>query len=363
MPPAPNPAAAAPHFQLPGDPVSIVPYGAGHINDTYCVTCRHAATQTRFILQRINSNVFKNPAALMENVQRVTAHLAAQVAGQPDAARRVLTLIPALDGRAFHVDSGGSYWRVYRFIEAARTFEAVESPAQAFQAAQAFGRFQQMLAGLPAPPLHETIPNFHHTPTRFTALEQAIAADPANRAAPAHPEIAFALARQPLATALLDANLPARTTHNDTKFNNVMLDEATGEALCVIDLDTVMPGLALYDLGDMVRTTTSPAPEDERDLARVTMQFPMFEALVRGYLSSAGGFLTREEKENLALAGKVITFEQGIRFLADHLNGDTYYKVHRPGHNLDRARTQFKLIESIEQQEDRMRRLVETLAD
>jgi hypothetical protein len=175
-------------------------------------------------------------------------------------------------------------------------------------------------------------------------------------------EIDFALARKSITGVLLDANLPERVTHNDTKFNNVMLDDTTGEGICVIDLDTVMPGLAPYDFGDMVRTTTSPAMEDEQDLSKVTMQFPMFEALVRGYLSSAGGFLTPAEKDLLAFSGKLITFELGIRFLTDYLAGDTYFKVHRDGHNLDRCRTQFKLIESIEQQEESMNRLVESLA-
>jgi aminoglycoside phosphotransferase (APT) family kinase protein len=214
---------------------------------------------------------------------------------------------------------------------------------------------------LPPPRLHETIPDFHHTPKRFTALEQAIAADAAGRAALAKPEIEFARARKSITGILLDANLPERITHNDTKFNNVLLDDKTGEAVCVIDLDTVMPGLALYDFGDMVRTTTSPAAEDEKDLSQVTMQFPMFEALVRGYLESAGAFLTAAEREYLAFSGKVITFEIGIRFLADYLAGDTYFKVHREGHNLDRCRTQFRLVESIERQEEEMSRLVESI--
>jgi len=237
----------------------------------------------------------------------------------------------------------------------------VQSPAQAFEAAQAFGRFQSLLADLPAPRLHDTIADFHHTPKRFLALEHAIAADAVNRAAHAKPEIAFALRHQGMRSVLLEANLPERVTHNDTKFNNVMLDDATGAGICVIDLDTVMPGLALYDFGDMVRTTTSPVPEDERDLAKVTMQFPMFEALVRGYLTSASEFLTSAEKQHLAFAAKLITFEIGIRFLTDFLAGDTYFKIHREGHNLDRCRTQFKLVESIEQQETQMNRLVEEI--
>jgi len=356
-----NIGAVARQFQIRGKAASITPYGNGHINDTYCAVFVNGNAPERYILQHINGHIFKNPVALMENVERVTSHLAAQMADHPDRDRRVLTLIPTHSGQSWHVDEEGKYWRTYRFIDNARTYEAVESPQQAYQAARAFGHFQQLLAELPAPRLHDTIPDFHHTPKRFAALEQAIAADVANRAKDALAEIEFALARKAIAGVLLDANLPERVTHNDTKFNNVMLDDATGEGICVIDLDTVMPGLALYDFGDMVRTTTSPAKEDEQDLAKVTMQFSMFEALVRGYLASAGGFLTKEEKQHIAFAGKLITFEQGIRFLTDYLACDTYYKVHREGQNLDRCRTQFKLIESIEQQEERMNRLVESI--
>jgi len=354
--------AAARQFQIGGEFLSAARYGSGHINDTYCVVYEQAGVEARFIVQRVNSNIFKNPAALMENIQRVTSHLAAQAAGEPESERRVLTLILARDGRAWHVDAEGNYWRAYRFIEGARTYDAVESAEQAYEAAKAFGRFQQMLASLPAPRLHETIPDFHNTPKRFRSLEQAIAADAAGRAKLAGREIEFALARKSMAGVLMDANLPERVTHNDTKFSNVLLDDVTGEGICVVDLDTVMPGLALYDFGDMVRTTTSPAMEDERDLSKVTMQFAMFEALVRGYLQAAGGFLTKAEKQHLAFSGKLITFEQGIRFLTDYLAGDTYYKVQREGQNLDRCRTQFKLIKSIEEQEDKMERLLESMA-
>jgi Ser/Thr protein kinase RdoA (MazF antagonist) len=357
-----NVSAATRSFEIDGEFIEAQPYGSGHINDTYRLFFKNGGAPFCNILQRINHNIFKNPEALMQNVERVTAHLATIVADEPDWRRRALRLIPARDGRGWHVDAAGNHWRAYRFIEKARTYDAVESTEQAFQAGRAFGRFQQQLAGLPAPRLHDTIPDFHHTPKRFGALERAIAADAAGRAALAKAEIDFALAHKPMASVLLDAKLPERVTHNDTKFNNVMLDDSTGEGICVIDLDTVMPGLAPYDFGDMVRTTTSPAMEDERDLRKVTMQFPMFEALVRGYMSSAREFLTREEKALLAFSGKLITFEIGTRFLTDYLAGDTYFKVHREGHNLDRCRTQFKLVESIEEQEERMNRLVESLA-
>jgi hypothetical protein len=347
-------------FQIHGEFLSAEPYGSGHINDTYCARFDQGGTMVRYLLQRINHTIFKEPVRLMENIQRVTTHLGAKMTDQPGASRRTLTLINCrADGRPFYCDGEGNHWRAYYFIEKARSYDAVESTEQAFQAARAFGRFQQLLADLPAPRLHDTIADFHHTPRRFEALERAIAADSANRAQGAKAEIEFALQHQALTRVLLAASLPERVTHNDTKLNNVLLDDVTGEGVCVIDLDTVMPGLALYDFGDIVRTTTSPTREDERDLSKVGMQFGMYEALVRGYLSSAGEFLTRAEKQHLAVAGKLITFEIGIRFLTDFLQGDTYFKVHREGHNLDRCRTQFKLVQSIEEQEERMDQLVE----
>lgn len=348
-------------FQIDGKFTGANPHGSGHINDSYSASFLRDGHPVRYLFQRINTRIFKNPVALMENIQRVTAHLATQVQDITDGHRRVLTLIPTRNHQAWHVDAEGDHWRAYRFIEGARTFDTVQSTQQAFEAARAFGRFQRMLVSMPAPRLHDTIPNFHHTPLRFAALETAITSDPANRAALSTAEIQFAKTRKSISSVLIDATLPERVTHNDTKFNNVMLDDTTGEGLCVVDLDTVMPGLALYDFGDMVRTTTSPAKEDEPDPSLVSMQFPLFEALARGYLSEAGSFLTKAEKEYLAFSGKLIAFEQGIRFLTDYLNGDTYYKTSRPEQNLDRCRTQFKLVTSIEEQEDAMNRLVVSL--
>lgn len=345
-------------FEIPGSLLSAASYGSGHINDSYCAVFDEAGAHTRYLVQRINHHVFTNPVALMENVERVTAHLAAKVADAPDRARRVLSLVPARAGRAWHVDAEGNTWRIYRFINGARSYDAVESPQQARQAACAFGEFQRLLADLPAPRLHDTIAGFHHTPSRFAAFERAVTADAVGRVQSTRREIDFALARQSITGVLLDAHLPERATHNDTKLNNVLLDDATGEGLCVIDLDTVMPGLALYDFGDMVRTTTSPAREDEQDLSLVGMQLPMFEAVTRGYLETAGAFLTTDEKRLLAFSGILITFEIGLRFLSDHLGGDTYFKIHREGHNLDRARTQFKLVESMEVQQAAMERVV-----
>ena len=353
--------SVAREFQIGGEFVQAAPYGSGHINDTYCVIYNQAGTRPRYILQRINHKVFQNPSAVMANVQRVTFHLAGKLAGEPDFSRRALSLIPARDGRPFVLDAHGNYWRTYLFIEKAQCYDTVQSTQQAFEAAKAFGRFQKLLADLPAPRLRDTIPDFHHTPKRFAALESATQEDIVNRAHAAKAEIEFALKHKAMTSVLLDANLPERVTHNDTKLNNVMLDETTGEGICVIDLDTVMPGFALYDFGDMVRATTSPAKEDERDLSKVNMQFPMFEALARGYLESASSFLTNAEKSLLAFSGKLITFEIGIRFLRDYLVGDSYFKVHREGHNLDRCRAQFKLVESIAHQEDKMATLIECL--
>lgn len=360
--PTPNLRAIASAFDIPGKFVSAVPTGNGHINDSYCVTFHAANQPSRYLLQRINHQIFTDPAALMENIQRVTTHLAAKLSTQSESHRSTITLIPTCDSHAWHTDVHGNHWRVYRFIDDAHTLDIVESPAQAYKAAKAFGQFQRDLADLPPPRLHDTIPDFHHTPKRLTALEHAITTDIANRALLAHPEIDFVFRRHSLTTVLLDAHLTERVTHNDTKINNVMFDDHTGEAICVIDLDTVMPGLAPYDFGDLVRTTTSPAAEDEQNLSKVTMRFPLFEALLRGYLASAGSFLTLAERGHLVAAGKLITFEQGIRFLADYLAGDTYYKTHHPTQNLDRCRTQLQLLSSIEQQEDAMQRLVESLA-
>ena len=353
-------------FRIPGDIGAIEPYGSGHINDTYCVAVRQAGAPVRYILQRINTAIFKDPAALMDNVRRVTAHLAADLArrGAEDATRRCLTVVPTIDGASW-LDDGTGAWRVYLFIEGARTFDQIETPAQAGAAARAFGEFQRRLADLPAPRLADTIPNFHHTRSRFDVLRAAIEADAHNRAASVRDAIGFALAREPVVDVLLRAQaagtIPERVTHNDTKLNNVMLDDATGEGLCVIDLDTVMPGLVLYDFGDMCRTATRPTPEDERDLSRVRMVPGMFEALARGYLASAGSFLVPGEFDHLAFSARLITFEIGIRFLADHLQGDVYFKTHRPGQNADRCRCQFAMVESFERHEEWMNRLIADL--
>ena len=343
-------------FQIAGQLTDVTPYGGGHINDSYRAVYQDAGGTQRYLLQRINHAVFKNPPALMENIARVTAHLT----GKSSAPQRTLCLIRATLGDAYHQDDVGNWWRVYRFIENAHSCEAAQTPAQALEAAKCVGHFQRQLADLPAPRLHDTIPDFHHTPKRHAAFRAAVEADVLNRAASVKAEIDFALRHEATTRLLLEADLPERVTHNDTKINNVLLDDTTGEGVCLVDLDTVMPGLVVYDFGDMVRTTTSPAEEDERDLTKVTMRLPMFAALLQGYLEATEEFLTDAERNLLVCSGKVITLEMGLRFLTDYLVGDTYYKTQRPGQNLDRCRAQFHLVQSLEDQEEAMHHVMES---
>ena len=361
----PDLAAVASAFALLGRFRTGAPYGSGHINDTFAVMLDQAGAPVRYLLQRINPRVFTNVPALMDNIQRVTSHAArrsAEAGADADASRRALTLVPARDGLPYHRDADGGWWRCYLFIERARTHDIVDHPRQAAAAACAFGEFQRMLVDLPGKRLHETIPFFHHTRQRFETLQRTLAADSHNRAAPAHAEIAFALEHEPLADVLLDlqarGEIPERVTHNDTKFNNVMLDDATQAGICVIDLDTVMPGVALNDFGDMVRSATNSAAEDERNLGRVEARLPIFEALVEGYLSAARPFLNDAELAHLTVSGQVITFEIGVRFLTDYLAGDTYFKIKRPNHNLERAANQFALVRSLEAQRPAMEAIV-----
>lgn len=359
--------AVASRFDIFGEFQRAVPYGSGHINDTYRASYYQGGTTISYLHQRINHDVFRQPELVMDNVVRVTTHLRSKLSGQPGASRRALTLVPTLDGQAFHLDDDGNYWRTYVFIEDAQTYDLVQHPGQAYEAGRAFGGFQRQLSDLPTPRLNETIPDFHHTPKRLEALIQAIESDPHNRACLAAKEISFATQRAGMASRLVDllaaGKIPERVTHNDTKFNNVMIDDHTGQAICVVDLDTVMPGLALYDFGDLVRTTTSPTKEDEQNLSRIKMDLAMYEALLRGYLETAGDFLTDTERELLAFSGKLITYEIGLRFLTDFLLGDRYFRVHREGHNLDRCRTQFRLVELIEEEEEAMNRLAEAMEE
>ncbi len=353
--PQPNLAEIARQFQIDGDLLEAAPFGSGHINDTYLAHYRAPAGAARFIHQRINHKVFTQPQLLMENIQRVSQHLRAQILdGGGDPLRQTLTLVPAVDGRMYFIDGAGNTWRTYLYVDGSRTFDRAPHLRAVYQAAHAFGSFQRQLSALPGERLHETIPNFHHTRLRFGAFVEALHADPANRAAGVRREINFLLKREADAAVVVDllaqGRLPERVTHNDTKINNVLFEESGDQALCVIDLDTVMPGSALYDFGDMVRAGAARSAEDEPDVSQAGLDVALFTQLARGYVNAARDFLTPAEFELLAFAGKLITYEQALRFLGDYLNGDTYYKIQRSGHNLDRARTQIKLITDMERQ-------------
>ena len=357
-----NEIAAA--FPCPGTYLGEAPYGSGHINDTYRVVYEQDGQEVHYIHQRINKNIFKNVPGLMENIGRVTRHQRKKFeeAGADEIDRRVLTLVPTVDGKDYFVDAHGDFWRTYVFVEDAVGIDVIENTDQAYESAKAFGEFQCQLADMPGR-LNDTIPNFHHTRSRYNTLMQAIAEDTHGRAANVQAEIAFAKAREEIVDVVIDlmasGEIPERVTHNDTKLNNVLIDTTTGKGMCVIDLDTVMPGSVLYDFGDMIRTTTNQAAEDEPDLSKIEMNIDYFEALVNGYLETASGFLTPKERELLPFSGQLITFEIGLRFLTDYLQGDVYFKTHRDGQNIDRCRKQFKMVESMEEQMDAMQKIME----
>lgn len=364
--PTPDPAAIASHFRLPGPLVGIAPFGSGHINDTYRVTCD--ARERHVILQRINSQVFSRPELVMENFVGVTRHLAEAIrraGGDPE--RETLQLVPTRDGEPFVRDEGGDVWRVTRFIAGARTWDLVSDPEDFYQSGLGFGRFQRLLADYPAHTLHETIPGFHDTPARLETFRRQIEADPLGRVEQVRAEIDFFLARPEVAerfSALqAEGTLPLRVTHNDTKLNNVMIDEASGRALCVIDLDTVMPGLAMNDFGDSIRFGASTGAEDETDLAKVSCSMDLFARYTRGFLEGTAGSLTLAEVAELPHGAKVMTYECGMRFLGDYISGDTYFKIARPHHNLDRARTQITLVADMERKWDEMGEIVERVAE
>ena len=343
-------------FDLRGVLVGIEPFGHGHINHTYRSVYDEGGIRIRYTHQRINEQVFTRPEEVMENIDRILRHLGSKIlaAGHSDPERRCLHLISGKAGRPWVLDSEGGYWRTYAFIERAKTCEVMESDFQAESIARAAGRFLLMLADLGGPRLHETIPHFHDTSARYRKFHEALEADPLNRAASVRKEIDWVLANQErgcaIARAIREGSIPERICHNDTKANNILLDETTGEALCVIDLDTVMPGSLLYDFGDLVRTSTGTAAEDERDASRMEMRLSLFRALAAGFIGETGAIMTGGERELLPEAGRVITVEQALRFLGDYLAGDPYYRIHRPGHNLDRARTQIALVESMDRQ-------------
>jgi Ser/Thr protein kinase RdoA (MazF antagonist) len=336
------------------------PLGRGHIHDSFLV---HLGSGARIVLQRLNDRVFPDPVAVMQNVARVTEHLRARLIerGDPEPDRHCLRLLPTRDGATHHTDEEGLVWRAYPFIERSRSLAAAEVPEQAQEAARAFGAFVRDLADLPPDSLHETIPRFHHLDSRLAALEDAAARDPLRRASAVGAELAAARAAHARIVDQLGAMppLPRRVVHNDCKLDNVLFDADRDVALCVVDLDTVMPGNVLCDFGDLARTACSRAVEDERDLARVTFELDRFAALVRGYRRGAGSMLEPVEIAALPLAGPLLTLETGVRFLTDHLEGDTYFRVAREAHNLDRARVQLALLERMHAARDGMRRAVE----
>ncbi|QYM79154.1 aminoglycoside phosphotransferase family protein [Horticoccus luteus] len=352
-------------FAVRGELASAGPFGNGHINETYVAVAAEGGRGRRYVLQKVNHHIFKNVPALMENVRRVTEHVRAKVraAKGEQAAGETLRLVPAVSGAAFVQSATGEFWRCYDFIEGAHTVDRVTNEAQAREAARAFGEFQAQLADLPGGRLHETIPHFHHTRSRFEALRVAIAEDRAGRAKDVAAEIEFALAREADADVLLallaKGEMAERVTHNDTKINNVMLGDTTGQAVAVIDLDTIMPGLPLYDFGEMVRTSASSTWEDDPEAGNMHVRLPLFRALVEGYLGSeVGAVLNATERAHLGFAGKLMTYENGLRFLTDFLQGDTYYKIKHPRHNLVRTRTQFALVRSIERESEAMAAIV-----
>jgi Ser/Thr protein kinase RdoA (MazF antagonist) len=351
-------------FRFEGGLSEANPYYFGHINDTYIVHVRATNGEVhRYVLQRINQYVFKKPEEVMQNVEAVTAHLRKKiVAAGGDPERETLNLIPTVDGRTFYRTPKGDYWRAYAFIEGARTYQVAENLDHVYSASRAFGNFQRLLSDFPAARLHETIPNFHHTRKRLDAFVEAVEMDVKNRARSVAAEIEFVQQRAEETSILVDmferGDLPERVTHNDTKFNNVMIDDESGEGICVIDLDTVMPGLSLYDFGDLVRSGANPAEEDERDLSKVWVDLKVFDHLAHGYLDAARDFLTPAEVDLLPFSAKLMTFECGVRFLADHLSGDVYFRIHRENQNLDRCRTQFKMVADMEEKLDRMAGIV-----
>ncbi len=346
------------HFAVELDDDEEMPYGNGHINTTYVV-----GHKKRYILQKINTNVFHDPDAVMHNIVAVTAHLRKKVAEEGgDPARATLTPIYTVDGKSYWRAPNGDCYRLYLFIEGAVCYDQVENADQLYYAARAFGKFQNMLSDFPADSLYEVIPRFHDTRNRFAMLRDAIEENAAGRRDAVAEEIAFALEREGDTGVVLDAiangSVPLRVTHNDTKLNNVMLDEKTGEGVCVIDLDTVMPGSLLYDFGDALRFGASSGAEDEKDLDRIYFRLDYFEAFVRGFVEEVGRSLTPREAELLPFSAKLMTYECGIRFLTDYLAGDTYFRIHYPEQNLDRCHTQFKLVADMETKMDDMKAIV-----
>ena len=350
-------------FEVDDTPETFEPCNIGHINTTLMVRCDG---QIKYVLQKINTSIFKKPAELIENILNVTDFIKKKVlAAGGDPTREVLRLIPTRDRTFYTTDADGCVWRMYYFIIGAKTFQTAETPELFYNSALAFGKFQRMLSDFPADKLHETIPNFHNTVSRFADFKKALADDIAGRADSVREEIQFVLDHEGICSYITDriasGEYPLRVTHNDTKLNNVLLDNKTGEGVCVIDLDTVMPGSLLYDYGDALRFGGSSGAEDERDLDKIYFKVENFTAFTKGFLEELTS-ITDAELELLPFSIKLMTLECGSRFLADYLNGDTYFKTAYPEHNLVRARTQFKLVRDIEDKYDELCRIVHEIA-
>ncbi len=342
-------------------------YGNGHIHDTFLIKTVEPDTDD-YILQRINSNVFKDVPRMQENIERVTAHMRQKIQAIPgsDVKRETVTLIHTVEGKSWTIDSEGKYWRAFLFIPRNISYDIVDSPDKAFEGGRIVGKFQAMLSDLPEPPLHETIPDFHNAEKRLETFFIKVSEDPAGRAKLITSERKFVEERAEKMKTIhnlgKEGKIPLRITHNDTKFNNILFDEQTGKALCIIDLDTVMPGYVHYDFGDAIRTAANTATEDEKELSKVNLDINLFRAYSAGYLSEIKYVLNETELEYLAFAPLVITFIQGVRFLTDYIDGDKYYKIHHKEHNLQRTRAQLQLVRSMERQYDEMRKIIKELA-
>ena len=345
-------------FRLEGTPIGCIDFGSGHINKTYLVVTNQPHL---YVLQNVNTRTFPDADGLMRNVILVTQHIRKKV---PDP-RQVLQLVPTDDNRFYILEENNQLWRMYEYVTGSICLDQAESAEDFRQAGKAFGIFQRQMADFPAENLTEVIPGFHDTPKRYEAFHQAVERDKKNRAAEVRDEIDFFLEREASAGELVrllqGSELPLRVTHNDTKLNNVMLDEASREPLCIVDLDTVMPGLAAYDFGDAIRYGASEAAEDERDLRKVRMSLDLYRAFAEGFVGVSRDSLTALERETLPEGARLMTLECGMRFLTDYLQGDTYFHIARPEHNLDRARTQLTLVRDMESKWAQMKDIIRNI--
>lgn len=354
-------------FNFKGENKEIKTFGSGHINTTYLATYENNGEELKYVIQKINSNVFKNIDGLMDNIFKVTPHLRKKIkeAGG-DENRETLHFINTKDGKNYYTDENGDYYRAYVFVPESISYDKADNANLLFESGMAFGRFQRLLADFSASSLHETLPDFHNTQKRFeTEFTPAVTNDVASRKAECEKEIEFVSSREEYCSRvvnLIEENkIPLRVTHNDTKLNNVLFDENSNKAICVIDLDTVMPGTALYDFGDAIRFGTNFAEEDEKDTSKVGINLDYFKAYAEGFLSEAGKSLNQTEIDNLAFASLLMTFECGMRFLTDYLNGDTYFKTAYSDHNLVRARNQFALVADMEKHMDEMNEIIKNI--